>query len=312
MKVAITGSSGLIGKALCQSLKASGHSVFRIVRRASGTDAQTISWEPKAGKIEREKLNGMNAIIHLAGENIASKRWSSEQKENIRQSRVAGTRLLAEAISNIPDKPQVVLSGSAIGFYGNRGDELLTESSNAGFGFLAGVCREWEDAMGSVAKSGIRLVYLRTGVVLTTEAGALQKMLPIFKLGGGGIIGDGRQYMSWISLADEVKAIEYLLSNKDIEGPVNLTAPNPVTNAQFTDTIGRLLHRPTIFPLPGFAAKIVLGEMADALLLSSQRCQPKKLESAGYQFVYPKLEEALAATLNIKLQKSSDRQPVAK
>jgi len=297
MKVAVSGSHGLIGNALCNYLASSGHTVFRIVRGRSTGDSNSITWDPKAGTIDKEKLNGIDAVVHLAGENIASGRWTAEQKRKIKESRITGTSLIAKTISALAQKPEVVLSGSAIGYYGNRGDELLTEASNPGFGFLAEVCREWEDSMTPAAQAGIRVANLRTGVVLSPKAGALQKMLPIFKLGGGGIIGDGRQYMSWVSLDDELKAIEFLLTNRSIQGPVNLVAPNPVTNSEFTATLGRIVHRPTILPLPGFAAKIIMGEMAEELLLASQKCQPTKLLNSGFKFSYPKLEDALRQAL---------------
>jgi uncharacterized protein (TIGR01777 family) len=297
MKVAVSGSHGLVGTALCSSLSSKGHTVYRIAR-GGGSDSNTIIWNIDAGTIDADKLNGMDGVVHLAGENIAAGRWTPEQKKKIKDSRIKSTRLLADAISKLPAKPQVVVSGSAIGFYGNRGDEQLSETSNPGFGFLAEVTREWEDAIAPVKAAGVRVVNLRTGVILSPKAGALNKMLPIFKLGGGGIVGDGKQYMSWVSLDDEVKAIEFMLTNTNIEGPVNVVAPNPVTNSQFTSILGHVIHRPTLFPLPGFAAKIILGEMADELLLSSQRCQPTKLLDNGYQFAFPKLDDALSAALS--------------
>jgi uncharacterized protein (TIGR01777 family) len=296
MKIAVTGSHGLIGEALCKHLTGRGHTVARVTR-GEGAANGNIHWNPASASIEKEKLNGIDAVIHLAGENIASHRWTDEQKQKIKESRIKGTRLLAEAICGLEKKPEVVVSGSAIGFYGDRGNEILTESSKVGSGFLAEVCRDWEDAIAPVAEAGIRVVNARTGVVLSTKAGALSKMLPIFQLGGGGNIGDGKQYMSWISLDDEIKAIEFVLTNANVSGPVNLVAPNPVTNAEFTSALGEVLHRPAFIPLPGFAAKIILGQMADELLLSSQKCRPTKLESAGYKFDYPDLKKALATTL---------------
>ncbi|HEY9681767.1 MAG TPA: TIGR01777 family oxidoreductase [Oculatellaceae cyanobacterium] len=296
MKIAVTGSHGLIGEALCKHLTGQGHTVARIIRASNSTNGD-IRWNPANASIESDKLNDVDAVIHLAGENIASHRWTSEQKQKIKESRIRGTKLLAETICGLEKKPEVVVSGSAIGFYGDRGSETLTESSNVGSGFLADVCREWEEAIAPVAASGVRVVNARTGVVLSTKAGALNKMLPIFQLGGGGNIGDGRQYMSWISLDDEVKALEFALTHSSVSGPVNLVAPNPVTNAEFTAVLGSVLHRPAFIPLPAFAAKIILGEMADELLLSSQKCQPTKLLSAGYQFEYPELKKALSMTL---------------
>jgi uncharacterized protein (TIGR01777 family) len=305
MKVAVSGSHGLVGTALCNALSSSGHTVFRIVRSASGSDSNAIVWDIDAGTIDSAKLDGVDAVVHLAGENIAASRWTPEQKQKIKDSRIKSTRLLADAISKLSAKPEVIVSGSAIGFYGNRGDEQLTETSNPGFGFLAEVCREWEDAIAPIKAAGVRVVNLRTGVILSPKAGALNKLLPIFKLGGGGIVGDGRQYMSWVSLEDEVGVIEFAITNKTLEGPVNVVSPNPVTNAQFTSILGKVVHRPTLFPLPGFAARIILGEMADELLLASQRCQPTKLLNAGYKFEYPKLEEALSAA--IEPEKSSSK-----
>ncbi|HEY9756166.1 MAG TPA: TIGR01777 family oxidoreductase [Oculatellaceae cyanobacterium] len=299
MKIAVTGSHGLIGEALCKHLSGQGHIVARIIR-ASNSASGDIHWNPANGSIESDKLNGVDAVIHLAGENIASHRWTAEQKQKIKESRIRGTKLLADTICGLEKKPEVVVSGSAIGFYGDRGSETLTESSNVGSGFLADVCREWEEAIAPVAAAGVRVVNARTGVVLSTKAGALNKMLPIFQLGGGGNIGDGRQYMSWISLDDEIKALEFALTHSSVSGPVNLVAPNPVTNAEFTAVLGSVLHRPAFVPLPAFAAKIILGEMADELLLSSQKCQPTKLQSAGYQFEYPDLKEALSTTLQEK------------
>lgn len=299
MKIAVTGSHGLIGEALCKHLSGQGHIVARIIR-ASNSASGDIHWNPADGSIESDKLNGVDAVIHLAGENIASHRWTAEQKQKIKESRIRGTKLLADTICGLEKKPEVVVSGSAIGFYGDRGSETLTESSNVGSGFLADVCREWEEAIAPVAAAGVRVVNARTGVVLSTKAGALNKMLPIFQLGGGGNIGDGRQYMSWISLDDEIKALEFALTHSSVSGPINLVAPNPVTNAEFTAVLGSVLHRPAFVPLPAFAAKIILGEMADELLLSSQKCQPTKLQSAGYQFEYPDLKEALSTTLQEK------------
>jgi uncharacterized protein (TIGR01777 family) len=297
MKVAVTGSHGLIGKALCTDLGKAGHEVWRIVRTSSASGANEICWNPASGSIEAAKLESFDAVVHLAGENIAGQRWTEAHKRKILESRIQSTTLLAKTIAQLSQPPKVVASGSAIGFYGDRGSEKLTEASNPGTGFLAGVCRDWEDAIDSVQSAGVRVVKLRTGVVLSTEGGALAKMLPVFQLGGGGIIGSGQQYMSWISTTDEVKAIEFVLENSHLTGPVNLVAPNAVTNAQFTKALGQVLHRPTFLPLPAFAAKIVLGEMADELLLSSQLVVPTKLSSAGFTYQFPKLEDALRQAL---------------
>jgi uncharacterized protein len=292
MKVAITGASGLIGSALCTYITQKGHDVLRIVRKKT-SDAQEIFWDTENKKLEVDKLEGVDAIVHMAGESIASSRWSEAQKAKIRNSRIEGTKQLADAISKLAKPPKVVVSGSAIGFYGNRGNEDLTEQSQPGTGFLADVCRDWEQAISSIRSKGVRVVNLRTGVILSTKSGALSKMLPIFNLGGGGNIGSGRQYMSWISLDDEVMAIWHIINTDSIVGPVNCVAPNPVTNQEFTQILGKVIHRPTILPLPEFAAKIIMGEMADELLLASQRCLPKSLLNNGYTFQYPNLEQAL-------------------
>jgi uncharacterized protein len=292
MKVAVTGSSGLIGSALCTYITQKGHEVLRIVRKKTST-AQDIFWNTENGKLEEEKLEGVDAIVHLAGESIASSRWTEAQKAKIRSSRIDGTKQLADAISKLAKPPKVVVSGSAIGFYGDRGNEDLTEQSQPGKGFLADVCREWEQSISPIRSKGVRIVNLRTGVILSTKSGALQKMLPIFKLGGGGNIGSGRQYISWISLDDEVMAIWHIINTDSIVGPVNCVAPNPVTNQEFTQVLGKVIHRPTVIPLPEFAARIIMGEMADELLLASQRCLPKSLLNSGYSFQYPNLEQAL-------------------
>ncbi len=297
MKVAVSGANGLIGSALSSSLLQAGHQVTRIVRSRTNHAAADLLWNPEAAEIEGDKLEGVDAVVHLAGENIAARRWQPAQKEKIRLSRINGTKLLAETIRRLKNPPRVVVSGSAIGFYGNRRAQVLTEQSPPGDGFLAEVCRAWEQAIAPAREKGVRIVNLRTGVVLSTKSGALAKMLPIFRLGGGGIIGDGHQYMSWISLDDEVQAILHIIQTDTVIGPVNCVAPNPVTNAEFTQTLAKALHRPAILPLPAFAAKILLGEMADELLLASQRCQPEKLLKHGYTFQYPTLEDALRHVL---------------
>lgn len=296
MKVAVSGSSGLLGRALCQRLKEAGHEVVRIVRSQSGSDG-TIAWNPQKGSLETQKLEGLDAVVHLAGENIASKRWTNEQKKKIRDSRVEGTTLLATALSKLSQPPKVLVSSSAIGFYGDRGDESLTESSPPGKGFLADVCQAWEAATEPASAGGIRVVNLRTGVALSTEGGALNKMLPIFQLGGGGDIGSGKQYMSWISLDDEIAVILFALTNSALSGPVNAVSPHAVTNHQFTQVLGQVMHRPTVLPLPAFAAKIIMGEMADELLLSSQRVVPEKLLKNDFSFSYPDLAGALKHAL---------------
>lgn len=293
MKILITGSTGLIGSALASSLTSGGHTVRRLLRssrQAAGSDAV---WDPSAGTLDPQALEGMDAVVHLAGENIAGGRWNSRRKAKIRDSRVNGTRLLSETLSRLSSPPAVCVCASAIGYYGNRGDTILNEGSPAGSGFLPDVCREWEAATVAALQKGIRVINLRTGIVLSPAGGALAKMLPPFKMGVGGKVGDGKQFMSWIALDDVVGAIEHALTNKRFTGPVNAVSPNPVTNLQFTRTLGSVLRRPTIFPMPALAARMAFGEMADALLLSSTRVQPARLIGSGFQFRYPSLESAL-------------------
>jgi hypothetical protein len=293
MKILVTGASGLVGTALLPALKAAGHEVYRLVRSAADRAANGINWNPSEGTIDAASLEGMEAVIHLAGENIAEGRWTDEKKRRIRESRVKGTRLLSETLAGLKQKPHTLLSASATGFYGDRGDELLTEQSASGKDFLAEVCREWELATQPAAQSGMRVVNLRFGVILSAEGGALKKMLTPFKLGVGGKIGSGRQYMSWIGIDDAVGAILFALETETLRGPVNVVSPQPVTNLEFTKTLGRVLSRPTIFSVPEFAARLAFGEVADALLLSSTRVVPLRLKEAGYQFKYPELELAM-------------------
>ena len=290
MKILVTGASGLVGTALLPALKAAGHEVYRLVRSAADRAANGINWNPSEGTIDAASLEGMEAAIHLAGENIAEGRWTDEKKRRIRESRVKGTRLLSETLAGLEQKPHTLLSASATGFYGDRGDELLTEQSASGKDFLAEVCREWELETQPAAQSGMRVVNLRFGVILSAEGGALKKMLTPFKLGVGGKIGSGRQYMSWIGIDDAVGAILFALETETLRGPVNVVSPQPVTNLEFTKTLGRVLSRPTIFSVPEFAARLAFGEVADALLLSSTRVVPLRLKEAGYQFKYPELE----------------------
>lgn len=301
MNIIVTGSTGLVGKALIRSLLAEGHSITRLVRGATGrantpntTDAQ---WSPDAGTIDAEALEGHDAAVHLAGESVADGSWTEEKKRRIRDSRVKGTRLLAETLAGLREKPRVLVSASAIGFYGNRGAEVLREESASGDDFLSEVCREWEKATLAASQAGIRVVHLRIGVVLSGEGGALQKMLTPFKLGVGGRIGGGEQYMSWVALDDVVGVIRHALTNEAVRGPVNLVAPRAVTNAEFTKTLGRVLGRPTLFPMPAFAVRLAFGEMGDALLLSGARVEPAQLQATGYRFAYPELEGALRHAL---------------
>ena len=291
MRISVTGSSGLIGSALVPLLTAEGHEVGRVSR--STTVAGAWRWDPGAGHVDAGAVNGMDAVVHLAGETIAGGRWSEARKTLIRASRVRGTRLVAEAVARADPRPQALLCASAMGFYGDRGDELLTEASTPGRGFLAEVSREWEEACAPAREQGVRVVNLRFGIVLSPAGGALAKMLLPFRLGAGGVVGSGRQWWSWVALDDAVGAIQHALVTPGLAGPLNVAAPNPVTNAEFTRTLGRVLARPTLFPVPAFAARLALGEMADALLLASARLVPERLLQTGYVFRRPELEGAL-------------------
>ena len=295
MDIAVTGASGLIGTALTRSLTAHGHRVLRLVRRDGG-GSDTIRWDPAAGTIDAAGLEGIDAVVHLAGEGIGERRWSAEQKERIRSSRTLGTGLIARTVAGLTSPPKVLLSGSAIGFYGDTGDRVVDESAPAGSDFLASVCVEWEAAAAPAAEAGIRTAFLRTGIVLSPDGGALGKVLPIYKLGGGGRSGSGRQWWSWISLDDHVAATEFLLT-ADVAGPVNLVAPNPVTNAEYVKALGRAVHRPTTIT-PMFGPRLLLGkELADSLLLTSTRVAPAALIAAGFEFGQPDLDGALRSVL---------------
>lgn len=296
VRIAITGSSGLIGSALVASLEGDGHTVIRVVR--SGGGAGSVRWDIDAGTIDGAGLEGLDGVVHLAGEGIAEKRWTEEQKRRILESRTKGTALLVDALTSLTDKPPVLVSGSAIGFYGNRGDEQLTESSERGEGFLADVVTAWEAAAAPAAAAGIRVPCIRTGIVLSPTGGVLQRLAGLARFGLLGTLGSGHQWMSWISLADEVGAIRFLLEH-DIAGPVNLTAPNPVTNEVFTKTLGRVLHRPTFLPVPRFGPNLLVGaELAQSLLYDGQRVLPDVLTEAGYEFRHIDLETALEALLD--------------
>ena len=297
MKVVITGASGMVGTALAERLRSQGDEVVSYARSVRPDQTGKYLWNPEAGTIDPEGLSGATAVVNLAGENIAAKRWTPEQKEKIRASRVKGTTLLAQTIAAMTNKPEVLVSASAIGFYGDRGDEMLTENSAPGNGFLAEVCREWEQSTKAAEASGVRIVLARLGVVLSKDGGALQKMMPIFQLGGGGIIGSGRQYMSWVTLDDVVNALIFAIKTKSVTGAINIVAPNSVRNSEFTDALGHALHRPVVLPLPAFAAKIIMGEMADELLLSSARVEPLALEGNKFGFEFPNLAGALLHTL---------------
>ncbi len=295
MRIVVTGSSGLVGSALVPALRAKGNDVARLVRRAPASHDE-IRWNA-AGPLPPEALRGADAVVHLAGESIAGKRWNAATKEAIRSSRVETTKRLAEGILGLDPRPRVFVGASAIGVYGSRGDEVLVESSAPGDDFLAEVCRAWEEAAAPLARAGVRVVHLRFGVILSARGGALQKMLTPFRLGVGGVVGSGRQWMSWISLDDAVAAILFALGRESFAGAANAVAPSAVTNREFTKTLGRVLSRPTVFPMPAFAARLAFGEMADALLLSSARVRPAALEAAGFRFSHPRLEDALRHVL---------------
>ena len=293
-RILVSGVSGPIGAALLPSLKTSGCSVVRLVRGPATGDGQ-ISWDP-AVAIAPEAVSGFDAVIHLAGEGIFG-RWTAAKKAKIRDSRVAGTLNLAQALARAEEKPKVFVCGSAIGYYGNRGDEVLREESAAGSGFLAQVCQEWEEATTPAVQADIRTAHLRTGIVLSPKGGALRAMLLPFKLGLGGRTGDGRQWMSWIDVRDMVGAIHHILKNDLMQGPVNMVAPKAVTNAEFATTLASVLSRPAIFPMPAFAAKLAFGEMGQELLLGSQKVEPGKLVSSGYPFRYRELRKSLEGLL---------------
>src|ERR1044072_2484505 len=293
MKILVSGSHGLVGKALTRALTDDGHEVVRLVRRERKVGAPEIEWYPDEGRIDAARLEGIEAAIHLAGDNIAGGRWTAQKKRTIRESRVEGPLLLSETLASLSRPPLVFISASAIGIYGNRGDELLTEQSLPGKDFLANVCIDWEAATISATEKGIRTIHARFGVILDAREGALAKMLPPFRAGLGGKIGSGQQWMSWVALDDVVAALKFLLADRRIQGPVNVVAPNPVTNEEFTKTLGRVLSRTTFLPMPAFAARLAFGEMADALLLSSQKVDPAVLEDNGFLFSWPTLEPAL-------------------
>ncbi|MSR32455.1 MAG: TIGR01777 family protein [Gemmataceae bacterium] len=292
-KVAISGASGLIGSALVPFLIASGHEVFPLVRGVRQSGGNAISWNPDTGQIDSQRCEGLDAVIHLAGENIAGKRWSKKQKERIRASRVEGTRFLCQSFARLKKPPQVLISASAVGYYGERGDEILTETSLPGTGFLSEVCQEWEGAAQSASSAGIRLIHLRLGMVLTPLGGALKKMLTPFRLCLGGCLGSGKQWQSWVALHDVLSICLYLLQQEKLSGPVNAVSPSPVTNREFTVILGKALCRPTLFAVPGLFLKLLFGEMASALLLSSTRVLPEKLLQSGFTFQFGNLDGAL-------------------
>ena len=299
MKVAVTGATGLVGSALVPFLLSGGHEIVPL-RRAAGSErgaGDAPSWDPESGTLSEDVGDGLDAVVHLAGENIAAGRWTPSRKARIRDSRVHGTRRLAEGLAALPKPPRTLVVASAIGFYGERGDDVVDESSAPGEGFLPDVCQAWEAAADPAREAGIRVVHLRIGIVLTPAGGALGQMLLPFRMGVGGVIGSGRQYMSWVALDDVLGGILHALRTDDLAGAVNMVAPGAVTNKEFTKTLGRVLRRPTVFPMPAFGARLAFGEMADALLLASTRVEPRRLREGGFVFGHPDLDGALRHVL---------------
>jgi len=296
--VAISGAGGLIGTALAESLRADGHRVLRL-RRGAVTGGDDIGWDPESGRIDAPALEGLDAVVHLAGEGIGARRWTADQKARILGSRVKGTETVAAAVASRARKPRVFISASGINYYGDRGDEVLTEDGSAGDDFLARVCTQWEAATRPAADAGVRAVQLRTGIVLASHGGALARMLLPFRLGLGGRIGSGRQWMSWITLADHVAAIRHVIDTPSLRGAVNSTAPNPVPNSEFVRTLARVLRRPALLPTPLLPLKLRYGgELVETLLLYSMRVVPARLEESGFRFAHPRLEDALRAVLD--------------
>jgi hypothetical protein len=292
MKILVTGSTGFIGSRVVSHLASQGHQVARLLRKTPASGSPDIFWNPEVGMLDAAVLEGFDGVVHLAGDPIAKGRWTPEKKKRIRESRVASTSLLCENLAKLSRPPKALVQASAIGFYGERGNEVLTEESPPGEGFLPEVAAAWEKASGPALQKGIRVAHLRFGIVLSPAGGALAMMLPPFRMGLGGTLGSGRQFMSWISLEDVARIIEFTLTNDAIRGPINAVSPQPVTNLEFTKTLGTALKRPTIFPVPEFAVRLLFGEMGQDLLLSSARVEPKKLKAAGYTFHHPNLESA--------------------
>ena len=293
MRVAVSGSTGLVGSEVVTVLSAEGHEVVRLVRRAPAPGEKTVRWNPEAGEIDAGGLEGCDAVVHLAGENVGAGRWTAARKAAIRDSRVKGTRLLCDALAGLARPPKTLVCASAVGYYGDRGEEVLTEESPPGAGFLPDVCREWEAASAAAARKGIRVVALRIGMVLSPKGGALARMLPLFRAGLGGVLGSGKQYVSWVALDDLTGIVLHALSREELRGPVNAVTPRPVTNRELTEALGKVLSRPTLLPVPSFALRLAVGEMADPLLLASARVAPRRLEETGYRFRFPELRAAL-------------------
>lgn len=293
MNILVTGASGLVGSALVPFLSSHAHRVIRLVRTGPKPGAEEILWDPEAGWLDPVSLDGLDAVVHLAGESIASGRWTLARKGRILDSRANGTRLLARTLAAVKRAPKVLVSTSAVGYYGDRGAEILREESGPGSGFLTEVCRQWEQAAREVTERGIRLVVLRLGMILSSAGGALPRMLPPFRLGAGGPLGSGNQYVSWIALGDLLAIVLFALADPSLQGVVNAVAPNPATNREFARTLGRVLKRPAMIPVPAFAIRLLFGEMGEQVLLASSRVEPTRLIAAGFQFRYPDLETAL-------------------
>lgn len=293
--VVVTGSTGLIGSSLVRSLRAEGFRVVRAVRGEVDNPEEQLYWNPSEGRIDAGRFEGVDAVVHLAGANVAGERWTDNYKQKILNSRAQGTSLLSETLANLQNKPRVLVSASAIGYYGDRGDERLNEESPPGAEseFLPTVCVNWEAACQAARDAGIRVINPRIGVVLSPDGGALSRMLTPFKMGAGGVVGSGKQYVSWISIDDVVAGLVYLVKNEELSGPVNLTSPNPVTNRELTKTLGEVLSRPTVVPMPAFAARAAFGQLADELLLASSRVIPERLAATDFHYQYPELEPAL-------------------
>jgi uncharacterized protein (TIGR01777 family) len=297
MDIVVSGASGFIGSALVPALAAAGHSVRRLVRPGGGMQPGDVVWEPDGGSVDVAALDGCDAVVHLAGENIG-KRWTATRRARIRQSRLGGTALVADAVARLAHRPSALVSASAVGYYGERGAEVLTEESPPGEGFLAGLCRDWEAACRPAAEAGVRVVNLRFGVVLDPSGGALARMLPLFRLYLGGRLGGGGQFWSWVAQEDAAAAAVFVLEKDELSGPVNVASPNPVTNREFTAALGRALGRPAVLPAPAFALRLALGRMADEMLLASARAVPARLLAGGFGFRHPDLEPALRRMLS--------------
>jgi len=297
MTILLSGASGMLGKAIALRFESQGNRVLRLVRRRAESESE-LSWDPAgAGIAEPQKLEGLAAAVHLSGANVASRRWTAAFKREMAESRIQSTRVLSETLAGLKQPPKVLATASAIGFYGDRGDEMLDEGSPAGDGYFPELCQAWEDAARPAAEAGIRVVHPRFGMVVGRDGGAMARLAPLFRLGLGGRLGSGRQWMSWVAEEDAVSAVVFALENAAISGAVNVVSPQPVTNAAFTRELGRAVHRPAILPAPAFALRLAFGAMADEALLASQRVLPKRLTQAGFAFAYPTLPQALAAVL---------------